>query len=317
MARFRKIDVRIWNDRKFRELDDQAKLAFLLLLTHPDTNQLGLIRTRSVALAFDLGWQPDVMANAIQTLCKTGMLMADEKAGLMFIPNFLKYNPPNGINSAKSWSGILDLLPECDLLDQALVRLKTFIDRLSEGVREGVPEDLKNAIQHVIDKTNLQPCRIQEQEQEQEQEQDLYEQPDGCSWSTPAAPTPELALNEEEKIRPVTKAPIPYQRIVDLYNTKLGPYLRVCKVLNPTRRSNIRARWTDVAKAVKSADPEDVINGFSAYFDKVARSDFLMGKCPASPGHSRPFSADFDWIMNSTNFTCIYEGKYENGRKPR
>ena len=33
MARFRKIDDRIWNDRKFRELNDQAKLAFILLLT--------------------------------------------------------------------------------------------------------------------------------------------------------------------------------------------------------------------------------------------------------------------------------------------
>ena len=63
MARYRKIDVRIWNDRKFRELDDNAKLAFLLLLTHPDTNQLGFIRSRSVSLAFDLGWLSDASVN--------------------------------------------------------------------------------------------------------------------------------------------------------------------------------------------------------------------------------------------------------------
>lgn len=107
MARYRKIDVRIWNDRKFRELDDNAKLAFLLLLTHPDTNQLGFIRSRSVSLAFDLGWQSDAMSNAIQTLCQKGMLMVDERAGLMFLPNFLKYNPPNGVNGAKSWAGLL------------------------------------------------------------------------------------------------------------------------------------------------------------------------------------------------------------------
>ena len=132
MARYRKIDVRIWNDRKFRELDDNAKLAFLLLLTHPDTNQLGFIRSRSVSLAFDLGWHSDVMSNAIQTLCQMGMLMVDERAGLMFLPNFLKYNPPNGVNGAKSWAGLLDLLPECDLRDQALLRLKPLID----GVRK-------------------------------------------------------------------------------------------------------------------------------------------------------------------------------------
>lgn len=172
MARYRKIDVRIWNDRKFRELDDNAKLAFLLLLTHPDTNQLGFIRSRSVSLAFDLGWQSDAMSNAIQTLCQMGMLMADEKAGLMFLPNFLKYNPPNGVNGAKSWAGLLDLLPECDLRDQALIRLKPLIDGLPEGTREGIPEDIMNAIRDAIRNGNPQPSRIQEQEQEQEQEQD-------------------------------------------------------------------------------------------------------------------------------------------------
>ncbi len=172
MARYRKIDVRIWNDRKFRELDDNAKLAFLLLLTHPDTNQLGFIRSRSVSLAFDLGWQSDAMSNAIQTLCQKGMLMADEIAGLMFLPNFLKYNPPNGVNGAKSWAGLLDLLPECDLRDQALIRLKPLIDGLPKGTREGIPEDIMNAIQDAIRNGNPQPSRIQEQEQEQEQEQD-------------------------------------------------------------------------------------------------------------------------------------------------
>jgi hypothetical protein len=170
MARYRKIDVRIWNDRKFKELDDNAKLAFLLLLTHPDTNQLGFIRSRSVSLAFDLGWQSDAMSNAIQTLCQMGMLMADEKAGLMFLPNFLKYNPPNGVNGAKSWAGLLDLLPECDLRDQALIHLKPLIDGLPEGTREGIPEDIMNAIRDAIRNGNPQPSRIQEQEQKQEQE---------------------------------------------------------------------------------------------------------------------------------------------------
>lgn len=170
MARYRKIDVRIWNDRKFRELDDNAKLAFLLLLTHPDTNQLGFIRSRSVSLAFDLGWQSDAMSNAIQTLCQKGMLMVDERAGLMFLPNFLKYNPPNGVNGAKSWAGLLDLVPECDLRDQALIRLKHLIDRLPEGSREGIPKDIMDAIQDAIRNGNPQPSRIQEQEQEQEQD---------------------------------------------------------------------------------------------------------------------------------------------------
>ena len=173
MARYRKIDTRIWNDRKFRELDDKSKLAFFLVLTHPDTNQLGMLRSRSVALAMELGWHPDVMSDAILALCRMGMLMVDDKAGFIFIPNFLKYNTPNGPNAVKGWAGLIDLMPECDLLTHALISLKPLISGLSEGTRFAIPDDIKDAISHAIQDgikdAEKMPSRIQEQEQEQEQ----------------------------------------------------------------------------------------------------------------------------------------------------
>lgn len=171
MARYRKIDIRIWNDRKFRELDDKAKLAFFLVLTHPDTNQLGMLRSRSVALAMELGWHQDVMSDAILMLCQMGMLMVDDKAGFIFIPNFLKYNSPNGPNAVKGWEGLLDKMPECALLDHAISSLKPFVDGLSEGLRNAIPNDIKNAMAHAIPNDIKDAPRIQEQEQEQKQYQ--------------------------------------------------------------------------------------------------------------------------------------------------
>lgn len=302
MARYRKIDVRIWNDRKFRELDDNAKLAFLLLLTHPDTNQLGFIRSRSVSLAFDLGWQSDAMSNAIQTLCQKGMLMVDERAGLMFLPNFLKYNPPNGVNGAKSWAGLLDLVPECDLRDQALIRLKHLIDRLPEGSREGIPKDIMDAIQDAIRNGNPQPSRIQEQEQEQDINKNLSDE--RFSSDSPA-----LALDGESDA-PKRAPGIPMQKIVETYNAKLGSSLGVCRQLNAQRKGNLRQRWKDIAEIVESDKPQDVLQGFSDYYAKVSRSDFLMGR-----KKDCTFKASFDWIHNSSNFLKIFEGNYENGRK--
>lgn len=301
MARYRKIDVRIWNDRKFRELDDNAKLAFLLLLTHPDTNQLGFIRSRSVSLAFDLGWHSDAMSNAIQTLCQKGMLMADEMAGLMFLPNFLKYNPPNGVNGAKSWTGLLDLLPECDLRDQALIRLKPLFDGLPKGTREGIPEDIMNAIQDAIRNGSPQPSRIQEQEQEQEQE---YRD---VSDETSSSDSPALTLDGESDA-PKRAPSVPLQKIVDTYNSKLGSQLGMCRQLNKQRQGNLRQRWADISRIVESSDPKEVLEGFAAFYDKIGRSNFLMGR-------AADFKATFDWIHNSTNFLKIYEGNYENGRK--
>nr|DAV78291.1 MAG TPA: replisome organizer [Caudoviricetes sp.] len=302
MARYRKIDVRIWNDRKFRELDDNAKLAFLLLLTHPDTNQLGFIRSRSVSLAFDLGWHSDAMSNAIQTLCQKGMLMADEMAGLMFLPNFLKYNPPNGVNGAKSWTGLLDLLPECDLRDQALIRLKPLIDGLPKGTREGIPEDIMNAIQDAIRNGSPQPSRIQEQEQEQEQ--DINKD---VSDETSSSDSPALTLDGESDA-PKRAPSVPLQKIVDTYNSKLGSQLGMCRQLNKQRQGNLRQRWADISRIVESKDPKEVLEGFAAFYDKIGRSNFLMGR-------AADFKATFDWIHNSTNFLKIYEGNYENGRK--
>lgn len=174
MARYRKIDVRMWNDRKFRELSDNGKLAFILLLTHPDTTQIGTIRTRVSNLADELGWQRDAMSHAIQEVTLNGMIDADEKAGLMVINNFLKYNAPSSPNAFKSWCELIDLMPECDLLDKHVARLKTFVDGLSVGMRNAIPNDLIDAIKDAMSRTNGQPCRTQEQDQEQEQEQETY-----------------------------------------------------------------------------------------------------------------------------------------------
>lgn len=174
MARYRKIDVRMWNDRKFRELSDNGKLAFILLLTHPDTTQIGTIRTRVSNLADELGWQRDAMSHAIQEVTLNGMIDADEKAGLMVINNFLKYNAPSSPNAFKSWCELIDLMPECDLLDKHVARLKTFVDGLSVGMRNAIPNDLIDAIKDAMSRTNGQPCRTQEQDHEQEQDKEIH-----------------------------------------------------------------------------------------------------------------------------------------------
>lgn len=164
MARFRKIDVRIWNDRKFRELSDNGKLAFILLLTHPNTTQIGTIRTRVSNLADELGWSNDAMSHAIREAILKGMIDADEKAGLMVINNFLRYNAPSSPNAFKSWRELIDLMPECDLLDKHVAGLKTFIDGLSDGMKKAIPNDLLQAIRDAMSHANEQPSRIQEQE---------------------------------------------------------------------------------------------------------------------------------------------------------
>nr|DAV73208.1 MAG TPA: replisome organizer [Caudoviricetes sp.] len=299
MARYRKIDTRIWNDRKFRELDDKSKLAFFLVLTHPDTNQLGMLRSRSVALAMELGWQPDAMLDAIQTLCQMGMLMVDEKAGFIFIPNFLKYNPPNGPNAVKGWAGLIDLMPECNLLALALSHLKPTIFGLSEGVRSAIPDDIKDAISHAIPDDIKDANETASRIQEQEQEQDIYiPSEDGIVETAVSDPQ----ASEVEK--PKKGIDCPYKKIIADFNEILGPFLGMCQKLTPTRQKDMRARWRDCMKDGDFQTQEDGIAYFRRYFEYIKTCDFLMGN------NGREWHADFDWIFKLSNYTKICEGKY-------
>ena len=124
------------------------------------------------------------------------------------------------------------------------------------------------------------------------------------------APPEELELFDTEPLPVgVTKAaPCPVTEIVALYNKKLGPYLRTVRKMTPARAQAVRARWRDVAEIVKSQDRATVMEGMSAYFDKIGRSNFLMGRV-----QGKNWRADFDFIFSQRGFTRIFEDKYANG----
>lgn len=135
MAQYRKIDVRIWNDKKFRQLDNTAKLVFLLLLTHPNMSMLGTLRGSKESLAYEINVTSDVMAHAMTDVISHGMAYVDDM-GLIFIPNFLKYNAPTSPQSLVNWDAIIENLPECELKSFVCQRIFKYAnEELSEKMR--------------------------------------------------------------------------------------------------------------------------------------------------------------------------------------
>ena len=123
------------------------------------------------------------------------------------------------------------------------------------------------------------------------------------------APPEALELFDADHLPASGKATVcPVKEIVELYNQKLGPYLRTVRKMTPARAQAVRARWRDVAEIVKSQDRATVMEGMSDYFDKIARSNFLMGRVPG-----KAWRADFDFIFSQRGFTRIFEDKYANG----
>lgn len=122
------------------------------------------------------------------------------------------------------------------------------------------------------------------------------------------APPEALELFDADHLPASGKATVcPVKEIVELYNQKLGPYLRTVRKMTPARAQAVRARWRDVAEIVKSQDRATVMEGMSDYFDKIGRSNFLMGRV-----QGKNWRADFDFIFSQRGFTRIFEDKYAN-----
>jgi hypothetical protein len=165
MARYRKIETRIWNDQQFNLLADDAKLLFFFLLTHPHLTALGAMRISILGMAGELSWSEKKLREAFRQILEKDMVRYDPVALFLWLPNFLKYNLPESPNVVKSWEQSLDYLPECVLKQLLMKSVRAFVGSLSEGFMEALPEVFREGF------AKSMPNQEQEQEQEQKQEQ--------------------------------------------------------------------------------------------------------------------------------------------------
>jgi len=179
MARYSKIDRRIWNDEKFRRLSRLqpcGQALFLYLLTNRFVGNVpGVYSAGEAMLAEALGWSVKAFREVFREVLQEGLVKADLEARLIWIPNVIRYNQPENPNVVKSWQDTWDELPECSLKLQAWeafeaalsARGKEWLDTFkqiapkpsSKGSAKGMPKGSRKGMAN------------QEQEQEQKQEQ--------------------------------------------------------------------------------------------------------------------------------------------------
>lgn len=88
-----------------------------------------------------------------------------------------------------------------------------------------------------------------------------------------------------------------HTEIIELYHKHL-PMLQRVKIWTDKRRNLLKARWREDAKRQN-------VEYWERLFIAISESDFLTGK-------KTDFKADLEWILNSSNFVKIIEGKYVN-----
>ena len=170
-SRYRKVEVRTWGDEKFRNLSPMPPCGqglWLFLITGPHTGPIpGLFRAGRAAMAEELGWEIEAFDKAFQEAFQQGMVKADFKARVVWIPNAIKHNRPESPNVVKSWATEFDLIPECDLKREAYEALKASIHALGEAFGKAFDETFVKPLAKPSPKT------MPNQEQEQEQEQNI------------------------------------------------------------------------------------------------------------------------------------------------
>lgn len=166
MARYRKIDPRIWNDEKFTSLSVYARMMFLFVLTHPNMTFIGAFRASKAGLSQELASTQgssegiteglaEAYEKGFDELIEKALIWHDPKANFVFARNFVKYNLPESLNVCKSFATALEYLPECRLLRVAMAsaakiikenQKPAFFDALPEGFRKAYAEGLAEGL---------------------------------------------------------------------------------------------------------------------------------------------------------------------------
>lgn len=216
MARYRKVEVKTWVDNKFRQLSPMppsGRGLWLFLMTGPFTGPIpGLFRAGRAAMAEELEWNIEAFDEAFQEVSSQGMAKADFKERLVWLPNALKHNKPESPNVVRSWRDEIELLPECDLKNEAIANIRNHLMALGTAYLQAFDEILTDenkpsakAYRKASPKTT--PNQEQEQEQEQEEDQNLLRGAEKISPPPPEENLESCGLNLHDGTRPAHAGP--------------------------------------------------------------------------------------------------------------
>lgn len=120
-----------------------------------------------------------------------------------------------------------------------------------------------------------------------------------------------LTTNQDKDIQTTSVsrqgADCPHQKLIDIYHEAM-PTSPAVKVWSEKRQQMMRARWRERMADKKYQTEEEGLAYWKRYFEYCATSPFLTGK--VQKGDKPAFTADMEWLINSSNFVKVIEGRY-------
>lgn len=301
MAKYRTTQMGYWNDPYIERLSKDGKLLYIYMITSPHTNNLGVLEVTLKKIAYETDIDVETIDGLLNQMERDGKVVRDRDT--IWLVKFIKHqctvsslllkglrSEVQEISSVKILKAMSIRYPQLEIPSDAF---------LSEANTLSIP------YQYPSDTLSI-PSEEQEQEQELEQELELEleleQEGEHKKINTCPQPAPVTAADAARTSPPEC----PHEAIVGLYHEIL-PMLPRVKVWNDSRRSMLRTRW-------REDKSRQCLDWWRQYFETVAASDFLCGRCP--PGkNGRTFTADLEWLIKPTNMPKVLEGKYSNRRQ--
>lgn len=201
--------MKIWGDEKFMKLTPPSpngqSLWIALIAGRQTINIPGLIVSGEAGFAETLGWPVEAFRKAFQEAFALGMVEADWKARVIWVPNAIRHNKPESPNVVKSWKDSWEEIPECPLKNKAYQSLREYLKGLDKAFTEAFDEACAKPFAKAL------PNQEQEQEQKQEQKQEFISPSEDGTSSIPQGPSASAEVKPAEpQKKSVVSEPFPH-----------------------------------------------------------------------------------------------------------
>ena len=137
MRDFSMVAPSLWHSERFTGLtSDDARLAYLYLLTSPHQNSAGAYRLPDGYAASDLRWPVDRYQKARAELVTAGLVKHDASASVIMITRWFRFNAPQNEKHLTGIRRILEKLPSQSIWEAATEELEAALDATAKAKAE-------------------------------------------------------------------------------------------------------------------------------------------------------------------------------------
>lgn len=150
MREYGQVQSAFWQSKDAEGFSDGAKLLAVYLLTCPHANGIGAYRLPDGYVSGDLGWDSETVSKRFDELFEKGFAYRFD--GVVFLPNFLRWNKINNGNIATARFNEWDVLPKGEAKTLAARAMLEFCNHWADGQKR-----LLERVTQTIPQTVTQP----------------------------------------------------------------------------------------------------------------------------------------------------------------